>query len=140
MAFQATFHVRQAEYVLIKHVFDAFFLNAQLADKAVSAFQGRFESHVQPCHYRIYSLRVQVGKTDALCEQELVPGVFDIMLVVGIVYDALQVAFIVAYLHLQFKDIIRFHFIQKCFFVSETHNRSGNAGNISGRNTLFSVG
>ena len=79
-------------------------------------------------------------RIDPVDEQELVPGVFDIMLVIGIVYDALQVAFIVAYLHLQFKDIIRFHFIQKCFFVSGIHNQSGNADNISGRNTLFSVG
>ena len=48
---------------------------------------------------------MQFGKADAGRSQELMTGMFDVMLVIGIVDDTLQVAFLVAYLHFQFIDV-----------------------------------
>ena len=63
------------------------------------------ESHAEAGDYRIDSFGVQFGETDAGRSQEFVTGMFDVMLVIGIVDDTLQVAFIVAYLHFQFIDV-----------------------------------
>ena len=48
---------------------------------------------------------MKLGEADTDGGEKLVAGVLDIVLVIGIVDDSLQVAFIVADLHFQFKDV-----------------------------------
>lgn len=83
------FHVGQAEDILLEDIFDAFFFYGQAGEKLVTAFQRRFESHLQAGHHSVDALFVQFGETDALRAQKLVAGVFDVVLVVGVVDDAL---------------------------------------------------
>ena len=100
--------VGQAEDVLHENVFDALLAQGEARHETVATAQRRFEGHLQARHYGIRALFVQGGETDALGAQELVARMLDVMLVVGIVYDALKVALVVAHLHFQRKDIF-FH-------------------------------
>lgn len=100
--------VGQAEDVLHENVFDALLAQGEARHETVATAQRRFEGHLQTRHYGIRALFVQGGETDALGAQELVARMLDVMLVVGIVYDALKVALVVAHLHFQRKDIF-FH-------------------------------
>ena len=49
---------------------------------------------------------VQFGESGACREQELVAGVLQVVLVVSVVDDALQVAFVVAHLQAEFVDVV----------------------------------
>lgn len=100
--------VGQAEDVLNEDVFDALLAHGKARHETVAAAQRRFERHLQTRHDGIRALLVQGGEADALGTQKLVACVFDVMLVVGIVHDALKVAFVIAHLHFQRKDIF-FH-------------------------------
>ena len=52
------------------------------------------------CNHCIYTPIVHIGKADAGLKQELMAGVLHVVLIVGIVDNSLQVALIVAHLHL----------------------------------------
>ena len=56
--------------------------------------------HMIPVSY------THLGKADAGTQQKLMARMLQIMLIIGIIDDALQVAFIVAHLHGKFIDII----------------------------------
>lgn len=100
--------VGQAEDVLNEDVFDALLAQGKARHETVAAAQRRFERHLQTRHDGIRALLVQGGEVDALGTQKLVACMLDVVLVVGIVHDALKVAFIIAHLHFQRKDIF-FH-------------------------------
>ena len=100
--------VGQAEDVLHENVFDALLAQGEARHETVAAAQRRFERHLQTRHDGIRALLVQGGEADALGTQKLVARMLDVVLVVGIVHDALQVALVVAHLHFQRKDIF-FH-------------------------------
>ena len=104
--------VGQAEYVLVEHIFDALFLDVQLRQELVAAGKRSFESHAEACYNRVDALPVQFGKADSGGGQKLMACVFDVMLVVGVVHNALQVAFVVADFHFQFEDVF-----SHCSFV-----------------------
>jgi hypothetical protein len=61
-------------------------------------------------HHGIYALLVHLGKAYAHALEKQVTGVLGVVQVVGVVYYALDVAFVVAHFHARFKDI--FHFQQ----------------------------
>ena len=95
---------------------EPFFLQVQFRDELVTAAQGGLELHVQPRDHGVCALLMKSRETDAMGKQELMTGMLDIVLVVGVVDNALKVTFIVAYLHLQFKDVISHGFIVKGVF------------------------
>lgn len=98
--------VGQAEYVLHEHILDALLAQRQPRHERVAAAQRQFEGHVEPCHHGVDAPVVQVGETHAVRPQKFMARVFDVVLIVGIVHDALKVAFVVAHLHRQFEDIV----------------------------------
>ena len=81
---------------MVKDVLDTLLLHVEFGDKLVTTPQGSLESHIDTCHYRVYPLLVQSGKADAGTQQKLMARMLQIMLIIGIIDDALQVAFIVA--------------------------------------------
>lgn len=95
--------VGQAVEVVIEHVFQSVFAQGYFRHKAVAASQGELELHFHTGHYGVDAAGVKVGKTDAAGAEELMPGVFGVVLVVGVVDNALQVAFVVAYFKGEFK-------------------------------------
>ena len=130
-------------------IFDSIFLNIQLRHELLAAAQGCLERHCQSGHDRINSFVVQFRETQAYARQEFMTCMLDIMLIIGIVDNALKVAFIVAHLHLQFKYVF-FHILQIYSFlfsfknltvsVSNIHIRCGNTGISWGRSMLSSAG
>ena len=90
------FIVTCPENILVEYILDAFFLHCQLRYELITAFQRCLESHIDACYHWIYPLFVECGKADTRTQQELVPRMLQIMLVVGIVDNTLKVAFIVA--------------------------------------------
>ena len=84
---------------MVEYILDAFLLKVEFRYELVSTLQWGFESHGEASHYRIDSLLMKCSKTDTHRRQKLVTGMFQIVLIIGIIDDALQVAFIVAYLH-----------------------------------------
>lgn len=98
-SFDDDFHVGKTEDVLIKYVFDAFFLEIELGDKLIAAFKWGLEGHIEAGYYGVDAFGVELGETDAGSRQKFVTGVLYVVLVVGVVYDALQIAFVIAYLH-----------------------------------------
>ena len=80
-------------------------LECQTGDELVAAGQRGFKSHVHAGYHGVDALLVKLGEADTDGGEKLVAGVLDIVLVIGIVDDSLQVAFIVADLHFQFKDV-----------------------------------
>ena len=99
------FTITLTEYILIENILDAFFLHIQFREKLITAFQRCLESHIDACHYRIDPLLVKCRKTDTGRQQELMARMFQVMLIIGIIDNALQVAFIVAHFHCQLINI-----------------------------------
>ena len=56
-------------------------------------------------HHGVDAALVQLGKTDAARTQKLVAGVLGVVLVVGIIDNALEVALVVAYLEVEAIDV-----------------------------------
>ena len=52
---------------------------------------------MHPRHHGINASRVKVGKAYPACAEKLVTGMFGVVLVVGIIDNALKVAFVIAY-------------------------------------------
>lgn len=77
---------------MVKDVLDTLLLHVEFGDKLVTTPQGSLESHIDTCHYRVYPLLVQSGKADAGTQQKLMARMLQIMLIIGIIDDALQVA------------------------------------------------
>jgi len=89
------FHVGKAPDVLMKDVFDSVLLYAKFAKKFVTASQGSLEGHSYTGNNRIDAALVEFGEGDALAQKIFVAGMFEIVLIVCIVDNALQVAFVV---------------------------------------------
>lgn len=93
---------------LVEHVLDAILRKGEARDELVIASQGCLELQVHTGHNGINPLPVELCKTDAEATKKEVTGMFGIMEIVGIVDDALDVAFVIANLHAGFKDIIHY--------------------------------
>ena len=92
--------------VLHEDIADAFFLNPETAVEFITATKRHLELHGQTCHDTIDALIVKTCKTNTVTEQKLMTCVFDIMLIIGIVDNALKVTFIIANLHAECVDIV----------------------------------
>jgi len=98
--------VRLAEDVLMENILDAFLGQSKLRHENIITAQGRFELQVHSGYNGIRSLFVNLCKAHAQTPKKKVASMFNIMKVVGVVYDSLNVAFVVANFHLCFENIV----------------------------------
>lgn len=98
--------VAGTEDVLHEDIADAFLLDPETAVEFITATKRHLELHGQTCHDTIDALIVKTCKTNTVTEQKLMTCVFDIMLIIGIVDNALEVALVIANLHAECVDII----------------------------------
>ena len=103
------FVVGLAKDVLHENVLDTIFLYPEFGDEFVATFEWNLELHGESCHHTVDASLMEFGEADVVGKEKFVTCVFDVVLIVGVVDDALQVAFVVAHLEAQFVDI-------GCFF------------------------
>ncbi len=102
------FFVTSTVDVLQENVFQSFLTKVKGTDKLITAAERHLEIHRYTRHYSIKSLLVHLCKIHPMGMQEFMAGMFGIMLIVGIVDNALKVAFIVADLETQ-RKLCRFY-------------------------------
>lgn len=99
---EADLAIRNSDNLLVKYILDTLFGHIELRAKFITAAKGCF---VVQCHFRhdeVIAFCAHIGKAKADGEEEFVAGMLQIVLVVGIIDNALKVAFVVAYLHQEF--------------------------------------
>ena len=69
--------------------------------------EGTLELHIEACDNGIDATRVEVVESSQAASQIFVASMFRIMLINGIVYYSLKVAFVVANLEVEFKLVFR---------------------------------
>ncbi len=94
----AEFLIRKTINVLKELVLDTVLLDSYSCHIFVATLEWNLELHGEACNHGICSLFVKFSKTDIVGEKELVTCMFEIMLVVGVVYNTLKIALIVAHL------------------------------------------
>ena len=102
------FFVGNTVDVLQENVFQSFLTKVKGTDKLITAAERHLEIHRHTRHYSIKSLLVHLCKVHPMGMQEFMAGMLGVMLIVGIVDNALQVAFIVADLKTQ-RKLCRFY-------------------------------
>ena len=100
------FVVGLAEDVLHENVLDTVFLYPKFGDEFVATFEWNLKLHGESCHDTVNASLMKFGETDVVGKEKFVTCMFDVMLIVGVVDDALEVAFVVAHLHFEFVDVI----------------------------------
>ena len=105
---EAYLAVGHADNLLVEHALDAVACDIELGAELIAAAQ---RGLVVECHLgddKVVTGSTHIGKAEADGEEELMTRVLQVVLVVGVVDDALEVAFVVAHLHEQFVAIF-FH-------------------------------
>ena len=95
----------------MEHIFDAFLCQTKSGHKFIIGSQGRLKLHGHAGHYGIDTFFVHLSETQPALFQKQMTGMLTIVQVIGIVYDAFDVALIIAHLHARFK------------YISISHNR-----------------
>ena len=83
------FFVGNTVDVLQKDVFQSFLAKIKGADKFIAAAERHLEIHRHTCHHGIKSLLVHLCKVHPMGMQKFVAGMLGVMLIVGIVDNAL---------------------------------------------------
>ena len=83
----------------------------------VGATQRDLISEVHPRHHGIHSLAVHFGKAQPAALQEEVARMLCVVQVVGVVYNSLDIAFVVADRHAGFKYIFHLYLFQLLFYT-----------------------
>ena len=104
-ALEAEFVVGCTVDVLVEHVFYSLLGEVETGDELVVALQGRLELQVHSCHHGIDAAAVHLGEAQSAFLQEQMAGMLGVVQVVGVVYDAFDVTFVVTHLHSGFKDV-----------------------------------
>ncbi len=102
----ADFIIRCTEDVLYEYPLDAFFLHTDAHHVLIATAKGGLELYGDACHNGIGASLMKVHKAHAVAEQKFMTGMLQIVLVVGVVHDALHVAFVVAHFVAMFVDIV----------------------------------
>ena len=100
------FVVALAEDVLHENVLDTVFLYPKFGDEFVATLEGNLELHGESRHDTVDASIVELGEADVVGKEKFVTCVFDVVLIVGVVDNALEVAFVVAHLHFEFVDVV----------------------------------
>ncbi len=88
--------VRLAIDVLLEDIAHAFAINIEAGDKLLSTAQWRSVIDGDTADHDINALVVQFFEADADALDEFVAGHFEVVLVIGVVDNALDVAFVIA--------------------------------------------
>ena len=94
----AEFLIRKTINVLKELILDAVLLDSYSCHIFVATLEWNLELHGETGNNGIRSLIVKLSKADIVGEKELVTCMFEIMLVVSVVYNTLKIALIVAHL------------------------------------------
>lgn len=97
--FFGTDGVDEAHDVLVEGVAKAVLFEFEAHLKMVARTERGFETHFEVGDHDVDAAVVEVGKLDATRFDEFVAAVFGVMLVDGVVDDALEVAFVVTNAH-----------------------------------------
>ena len=100
------FVVALAEDVLHENVLDTVFLYPEFGDEFVATLERNLELHGESSHHTVDASLMKFGEADVVGKEKFVTCVFDVVLIVGVVDNALEVAFVVAHLHFEFVDVI----------------------------------
>ena len=100
------FVVALAEDVLHENVLDTVLLYPKFGDEFVATLEGNLKLHGESRHNTVDASIVELGETDVVGKEKFVTCVFDVVLIVGVVDNALEVAFVVAHLHFEFVDVV----------------------------------
>ena len=100
------FVVALAEDVLHENVLDTVFLYPKFGDEFVATLERNLKRQGESSHHTVDASLVKFGEADVVGKEKFVTCVFDVVLIVGIVDDALEVAFVVAHLHFEFVDVV----------------------------------
>ena len=108
-ALEAELVVGGAVDVLLEYVAQPFLLYVEARDELVVASQRCFILQVHPCYHGVGAAPVHLGEAQSAPLQEQVARMLGVMQVVGVVYDALDVALIVADHHPRGENIVHNH-------------------------------
>ena len=100
------FVVGLAEDVLHENVLDTVFFYPKSRDEFVATFEWNLKLHGESRHDTVDASLMKFGEADVVGKEKFVTCMFDIVLIVGVVDDALEVAFVVAHLHFEFIDVV----------------------------------
>ena len=107
--FPCSCSIDQAHNVLVEHVAQAVFLHREAHFKPVARAERSFEAHFQIGDHDVNAAFVEFGKFDTFGFYKLMAACLGVVLIDGIVDDALEVAFVVANAHFVNKN--RLHFL-----------------------------
>ena len=102
---EAEFLIVSTEDVLMEDISYALLFQPQAGEEFIVALQWHLVLQVHASHYCVHALIVHFCKAESAFLQEEMARMFHVVQIVGIVYDSLYVALIVAHLHLCFKYI-----------------------------------
>ena len=85
----AEFAIRKAIDFLSENVFKTFLMKIEFANEGVARAKREFICHFDTSHNEVDLLFVKCGKTDVVLDEKLVASMLVIVLVVGVVDDAL---------------------------------------------------
>ena len=85
----AEFAIRETIDFLMEDVFYAFLAEIEFADKGIAWTEREFVGHLDTGNYEVDLLIVKSGETDIVFDEKLVASVLVVVLVVGVVDDAL---------------------------------------------------
>lgn len=91
--------VDEAHDVLVEGVAEAVLFEFETHFKVVARTEGGFEAHFKIGYNDVNATVVEIGKFDVARFDEFVAAVFGVVLVDGVVDDALEVAFVVTNAH-----------------------------------------
>ena len=91
--------IDQAHNVLVEHVAQPIFFDRETYFKPVARAEGSFETHLQIGDHDVNAAFVEFGKFDTFGFYKLMAACLGVVLIDGIVEDALKVAFLVAHSH-----------------------------------------
>jgi hypothetical protein len=97
---------------LFKNITDPFAIDVEAGKKLLTAAKGCTVVNSDTAYHDINALVVKLLEADANALDELMTGNLEVMLVVGIVDNSLDVAFVVTRLQFELVGII-FHFLIK---------------------------
>ncbi len=100
VALRQSFSSLGTEDVLMEDVSHALLLQPQAREEFIIALQRNLVLQVHSRHHGIHALIVHFGKAEAAFLQEEMAGMLHVVQIVGIVHDALNIALVIAHLHL----------------------------------------
>jgi len=110
-SFQAEFFIGQTKNILVEKVFQSFVFHPERYEKTIATPEGRFVSQVDPGYNGIDPLVMELVKIETNGTQELMPGMFQVILIHRIIDNSLQIAFVIPDGKFKFVIVILCHVV-----------------------------